>query len=109
MCIKKCIKTSVKYGGKQFTKAAKNRYWPVIFWTFLITLVFVDRPYCPFKPRSGNTPELKTKLKNAKYNGIISCAVALIYSFIIPSFEHALLFFKFINTFQNFIFWKMTV
>ena len=48
----------------------------------------------PSSQESGNTPELKIKLKKATYNGIISCAVALIYSFIIPSFEHALLFFK---------------
>ena len=32
--IKKFIKRSVKYGGKQLTKAAQNRHWPVIFWTF---------------------------------------------------------------------------
>ena len=48
----------------------------------------------PSSQESGNIPELKIKLKNATYNGIISCAVALIYSFIIPSVEHDLLFFK---------------
>ena len=44
VCIKKFIMTSVKYGGKQITKAAQNRYWPVIFWVFLVILFFVDRP-----------------------------------------------------------------
>ena len=46
----------------------------------------------PSSQESGNTPDLKIKLKRATYNGIISCTVALIYSFIIPSFEHDLLF-----------------
>ena len=54
----------------------------------------------PSSQESGNTPELKIKLKKATYNGIISCAVALIYSFIIPSFEHALLFFKLLTNFK---------
>ena len=92
MCIKKFIKTSVKYGGKQFTKAAQNRYWPVISGLFESPLFLYIGCIATSGQESGNTPELQIKLKNVTYNGIISCAVALIYSFILPSFEHALLF-----------------
>ena len=76
-----------------FTKAAQNRYWPVIFWHFESPLFLYIGHIAPSSQESGNTPELKIKLKNTKYNDIISCAVALIYSLIIPSFERALLFF----------------
>ena len=54
----------------------------------------------PKSQESDRSPELKIKLKKATYNDIISCAVALIYSLIIPLFEHALLFFKLLIHFK---------
>ena len=43
---------------------------------------------------SGRIPESSTKLKKQLYSGNIMSDVLLIYSFIILSLEHALLFFK---------------
>ena len=39
-------------------------------------------PIAPPSQESGNTPELKIKLKKVTHYGIISCAFVLIYSFI---------------------------
>ena len=62
----------------------------------------------PSSQELGITPELKIKLKKItySYNGILLCAVVLIYLFIIPSLERAfnVYLFQVFNTFQYFIF-----
>ena len=62
--INKAIKTSVKFGNKLFES-------PLCMYKGGVT---------PSSLESSNTPESKLKLKKATYNGISSCAVALIHS-----------------------------
>ena len=58
-----------------------NRYRSVVFLAIRIALVFIYIGLItPSSQESGNTPMSKIKFKNVTYNGIILCAVALIYS-----------------------------
>ena len=79
VCIKKFIKTSVKYGVNNLPKQLKIVIGLEFSGLFESPLFLYIGRIAPSSQESGNTPELKIKFKNATYNGLISCAVALIY------------------------------